>query len=92
MEEVFDKIFQSTDKEWEGFIDSQGTIYSGSVEGSIWETDREKVVEQILKAEDVKGEGEQYFEAEILNKEGYRRHPPDERTVRYFYSYCQYGR
>lgn len=67
MDEVFDKIFQSTDKDWEAFIDKDGTIYSGSAEECIWESEKENIVKQLLANKDLKGDGEQYFETKLLD-------------------------
>jgi len=66
MEEVFDKIFQSTDKDWECIVDSNGKIHSGVEEACIWESNRNKIITQILKDARSKGEGEKYYETKLL--------------------------
>ena len=68
MEEVFDTIFKSTNDDWSGFIDQGGTIYSGSEEACLWEDNKEEVVARILKDKNKTGDGEQYFETELLDK------------------------
>ena len=68
MEEVFDTIFQSTNDDWSGFIDKAGTIYSGSEEACLWEDNKDEVVKQILKDQSKNGDGEQYYETELLDK------------------------
>lgn len=68
MEEVFDTIFQSSNEDWCGFIDKYGTIYSGASKECIWEEQKEELIRQIFHHEKAKEDGEQYFEAKLLNK------------------------
>lgn len=68
MEEVFASIFQSTNEDWCGFIDKDGTIYSASMEECTWEEHKEELISQIMNHELVKEGGEQYFESELLDK------------------------
>lgn len=68
MEEVFASIFQSTNEDWCGFIDKDGTIYSGSMEECTWEDHKEELIRQIMNHENVKEGSEQYFETELLDK------------------------
>lgn len=68
MEEVFDSIFQSTNEDWCGFIDKNGTIYSGAIQDCIWEDQKAELITQILNNENVKDGGEQYFETTLLGQ------------------------
>lgn len=45
MEDVFEEIFQSTDREWIGLVQNDSMIYSGTSDESFWETHKSELVE-----------------------------------------------
>ena len=45
MEDVFEEIFQSTDREWIGLVQNESMIYSGTSDESFWETHKSELVE-----------------------------------------------
>lgn len=65
MEDVFDTMFDSTDKDWVGFVGSDGNIYSGSKEEScIWENEKESNVKKIMESGNDSTE-ERYYETTL---------------------------
>ena len=68
MEEVFDTLFRSANDDWSGFIDKEGTIYSGSEKACLWEDHKEEVVKGILKDNGKDNGSEQYYETKLFNK------------------------
>ena len=67
MDSVFENMFKSNDKDWIGFVDRNGKIFSGSDGASLWEINKKEVVKNLMsKGGD--GKREVYFETSLHDK------------------------